>query len=120
MVSSRVTWDGGLDQMIDGFAELAVRIPENVEGELRGFAGEWADWAKANHEWQNRTGEAEAGLHAIVIKSGGGWIVKLMHGVYYGIFLEYRWGGRYGVLRDSLLAMAPRLQARLGRAILRR
>jgi hypothetical protein len=50
------------------------------------------------HPWTNRTGDAEAGLRAEVSDNGNTLTLVLSHSVYYGVYLENRWGGKWGVL----------------------
>lgn len=70
-------------------------------------------YAKANHPWTNRTGNAERGLHADVTTSANGWsqTVTLSHGsdIYYGYYLENSMGKRFAVIEPTM----RRFQAKL-------
>lgn len=77
-------------------------------------------YAKSSHPWRNRTGAAEAGLNVTVEQSGSTITLHISHGVYYGIYLEGRWGGRWGVIPATIsmggpLVMAAALSALGGR-----
>jgi hypothetical protein len=60
-------------------------------------------WAKENHPWQNRTGNAEQKLHG-----EGYWendtnlTCAVMHCVDYGVWLELAHAKRFAVLEDAI------------------
>jgi hypothetical protein len=60
--------------------------------------------AQANHPWNNITGDAERGLSVDVSGDGAVASLTLYHTVYYGVYLELRWGGRYAVIMPTLQA----------------
>jgi hypothetical protein len=63
-------------------------------------------WERANHRWQNQTGNAERGLTCLVADGarGGqdGYRLVNLHGVPYGIYLEFAFQGRYAILREAI------------------
>lgn len=68
-------------------------------------APEIAEWMKANHPWQNRTGAAEAGLHTTVEEISLDMIaIILAHGddILYASYLELAHGGVWGVIAPAL------------------
>lgn len=76
-------------------------------------APEIAEWMKANHPWQNRTGAAEAGLYTAVEELALGMVrIILSHGsdVPYGSYLEgftpegveTMQGGRFAVIAPAV------------------
>lgn len=70
-------------------------------------------YAKSNHPWTNRTGDAERGLHTTVQKTTSGWsqTIQLSHGsgVWYGVYLENSMGRRFAIIEPTM----RRFQAKL-------
>jgi hypothetical protein len=58
--------------------------------------------------WTDRTGNARSGLSAKV-----GWVpnvshsIHLFHRVFYGIFLETRWSGKYAIILPTIRRLGP-------------
>ena len=75
-------------------------------------------YAKQNHPWTNRTGNAERGLHADLTKSGQGWAqtIQLSHGpdIYYGYYLENSMGKRFAVIEPTMRVFTARVISELG------
>lgn len=62
-------------------------------------------WMRATHPWQNRTGDAEAGLHTAVEHAVRSMItLHLAHGaeVSYGIWLEVANQGRFAIIAPAV------------------
>lgn len=66
-----------------------------LQDELAAVAKSMQAFAQANHPWQNQTGDAE---RLFTVRSIGNYTIEARHGVFYGVFLEYCNGGRYGVM----------------------
>lgn len=85
------------------------------------LASEWASRLasemKANHVWQNRTGEAEAKLFGRVFRTAFGAVMILGHGAAHGIFLERRWGGKYAVVMPTIQQNLAAIMASLQRLV---
>ena len=64
-------------------------------------------YAKQNAPWTDRTGQARATLVAAVERSGPAYRVTLAHGVFYGIYLELKHGGVWGIVLKTLALHAP-------------
>lgn len=62
---------------------------------------------KMNHRWRNRTGRLEASISVRVKVSGARVTITLYANMYYGIYVETRWGGAYSSLMPALYAVAP-------------
>ena len=60
--------------------------------------------AQANAPWNDITGYAREGLSINVTASGLVAILTLYHTMYYGVYLELRWGGRYAIIMPTLEA----------------
>ena len=82
---------------------------------------EATEFMQSTHKWNNRTGNAERGLGAMVAGVEEGKIITyLYHSVPYGVYLETRVfprAGYLGVMQDTLQVYAPRLTAELQGAL---
>jgi len=99
---------------VDALRDLQQRY-NRVPAIGRQAAQEAEDWAKANAPWKDRSGAARANLSVDFIDYGRTYALRFAHGVYYGRFLEYRWGGRYAILRPAANIWVNRLRDRLRR-----
>lgn len=96
----------------DAWAELARREADAIESEtvalVDGLTDQAAAWMKENHRWQNRTGEAEAGLYADTLHMARQTVSMLLsHGptIDYAGFLEAN--PKFAVLGDAVDWWAP-------------
>lgn len=70
------------------------------------------DFMKAQHPWQNRTGDAERGLYATIAGvEDDRLVIYLYHSVYYGVYLETaeRFHGKYAIINPTMQRFAPKL-----------
>lgn len=65
-------------------------------------------YAKMNAPWEDRTGEARAGLYADVREEFGEIVLELGHGAEHGLWLEVAMNGRYAIIMPTLEAIGPR------------
>jgi len=86
--------------------ERDVAIPGGLESGANRVAAALEEWAKVNHPWTNRTGEAELRLSGFVEETNGGYIAGLAHGVEYGFYLERN--PRWSVLDKAQQAILPK------------
>ncbi len=104
----------GLNAMGDNIIAAVDANMSSVNAAVQQLANEMVEYARTNHPWQNRTGAAEEGLQAQVVRqSPDQWTIFLGHGsdVSYGLWLEVRWGGKYAIILPTLQYFAPRLGA---------
>jgi hypothetical protein len=85
---------------------------------LRAVAAEGARQAEAEARrtapWKDRTGQARARLRVYVhARDIASFAITFAHGVYYGKYLEYRWGGRFAILRPIADTWVPRIRDRM-------
>ena len=59
-------------------------------------------YAKGNHKWQNRTGEAERTLRGFTQPLPNGYRIIISHGVWYGVWLELAHAKKYGIIPDTI------------------
>jgi hypothetical protein len=82
--------------VIGSVNEFAMALAESLEA-----------YAKQNAPWSDVSGAARATLTAAVARNGHLTTVSLAHGVYYGIYLELKHAGRWGIVLRALEAHAP-------------
>jgi hypothetical protein len=71
---------------------------------------------KSQAPWTDRTGIARNGLRARVHLSGTDKVaIVLYHTAPYGVFLEVRWGGKFGIIPAAMAAAGPLWVEALGR-----
>ena len=93
-----------------------------VQGAISSYASitarEMEQYAKSNHPWTNRTGNAERGLHASVTTSKHGWTqnIQLSHGsnVWYGYYLENSMGRRFAIIEPTMMHFRGKVVNELG------
>lgn len=90
-------------------AEYKKRVSEIPDKALRDLATETERFsmiaqnhARTNAPWTDRTGNARSGLFAQPFSNNGGFEIVLYHTMSYGIFLESRWGGKWGIIPDTV------------------
>lgn len=111
-----------------GFAWVGLEAMDNFlqnwnqkfHGDLKEAAekikDEMVEYMKANAPWEDRTGDARAGLQgAVVWNSEESFTVFLGHGdeIFYGIWLEVRWGGKYAIIVPTIQHFMPILGDRI-------
>lgn len=60
------------------------------------------DYARANAPWEDRTGDARAGLNVSVDSDGDSIVMQLFHTVDYGLWLEVIQSGRFAIIMPTL------------------
>lgn len=95
------------NSMLEGIALAEVEVPHHLEEEMLNTAVEALDYAKANAPWQDRTGDARAGLDVDVSRHGDSIVWEMYHTVDYGLYLETRWNAAYAVIMPTLEMFAP-------------
>lgn len=105
-MASRLEWVVTPEQgWMPGYQKWASSLIDMVEAAMLARREEIELWLKNNHPWTNRTGIAEEGLFADVIRDGTFIIVVMGHDAitWYSRFLEkYMQGGRFSVLLPAL------------------
>ena len=103
---------GGAVRIYDEIGPRLAIGPEvaasSIEAVLDLYVDQVEEWMQENAEWEDRTGEARAGLTAEVMKTGLlEYQVAVYHTVDYGIWLEIRWNGRYAILQPAVEHWGP-------------
>ena len=101
------------DNLTPGIALYSVEMIHRVHEVMRSYALEMQNYAQSNAPWQDQTGDARAGLEAIVDEHPVRPSIYLYHTVDYGKWLEIRWNGLYAVIMPTIEDMGPGLMRRL-------
>lgn len=86
-------------------AAFAVAFEAGMGAYTMGFAKRVENYAKQNAPWDDRTGDARDGLTAKGHFRLTQYTIELYHTVEYGIWLEIRWDGYYGIILPTIEAM---------------
>lgn len=118
-IALHLNWKVTPGAMADSYGAWWEATKVRLVEAMRQVSDEARTYMKVAHPWTNRTGDAEAGLDVQVDIGGDTMMMTLSHGVYYGIYLEYRWGGKWGVIgitidRYADIAMAAMQDALVG------
>lgn len=106
--------DGGirynLEHGTDKMMRAALITAESMAPEVENFM-------KNNAPWQDQTGNARNGLTARAYREGDEVGIVLSHSVFYGIYLETRFSGRYAIIQPTIDEMGPRVMRRYERLL---
>lgn len=112
-----------------GIDKIPMRIQEHDRKVKRVIAGQFlwgkdesVGFAKINAPWTDRTGNARGGLHADVnFGPEHNFFAELIlaHSVYYGIFLEVRFSGKFAILMPTINYIGAQMLERIGNSIAR-
>lgn len=102
MVSARLVWHKEPITLIPPLGEYGKRLHEAVRVLLEVYAARIEAYAKQHARWKDITGAARQGLRAFVVEVAGGFILYLVHSVFYGIFLELKNAQRFAIIEQTL------------------
>lgn len=106
----RVVWTS--DSLTHGLRWFKANVEDQLSGELDTFADEVEAYMKEEAPWEDRTGDARDGLSATRYQNGDVQGLLLAHGVEYGVFLEFKFGGRDAIIIPTLEIMGPEMMNR--------
>ena len=92
----------GIDQMAKAIGSQDDRFRKIIAGQFYRAKPDAETYAKNNAPWTDRTGNARAGLHADVSTEGNTFQLLMAHTVFYGVFLEHRFSGKYAILMPTI------------------
>lgn len=99
-------------------AKMVLQMQASIAAATMGFAQEVENYAKEHASWDDRTGDARAGLTAKGEQRLTKYTIHLYHTVDYGIWLEIRWDGKYAIILPTIEHMGHELMGRLNMAML--
>ena len=76
-------------------------------------AMEAGSWAKVNAKWVDRSGLARIGLYGRSFVVGDNLFLVVGHKMYYGLFLELCFSGKYAILEKATRHVEKRLTRQL-------
>lgn len=96
------------------------KLPEKVDGYIHTVMVRQSisavAYMKVNARWTDRTGNARNGLSTEVEwKPKELHAIRLFHRMWYGIFLETRWAGRYAIILPTIQKFGPETMQLLDR-----
>lgn len=102
-------------------SDLEAKIKGGIDDSVRRYVTgvfeysklEAIEYMKENAPWTDRTGNARSGLFAITNYGDDYWELVLAHSVFYGIYLETRFSGKYAIIAPTVLEMGNRILNRL-------
>lgn len=98
--------------MLEGFE---VKMDEGVRRIIDFQATRIESSMRSNAPWTDRTSNARNGLSARPRHQRGKHAIILSHSVPYGIWLEVRWSGKYGIIPESVRSGGAETMAMLSR-----
>ena len=102
--ASRILIDDGIALWFDGpeWDDVATEAFEAAADEVKATA-------QRNAIWEDRTGDARAGLETSVENHNGEVVLTLYHTVEHGLWLEVIQNGRFATIMPTLEQTAPRV-----------
>jgi hypothetical protein len=104
--------DGGIRSRLEHGHETTMRAAELT---ARYKAPAVENYMKTNAPWTDQTGNARNGLFARPYRDGDEVGIVLGHSVFYGIFLEVRFSGRYAIIQPTIDHMGPEVMRAFNR-----
>lgn len=109
----------GIQGVSENLQKLESDVMENLHEAAQSLADEMLEYAQANAPWEDHPGvhqDARENLQAgVVWDDETHFTIFLGHGnqVYYGVWLEVRWGGRYAIIVPTITQFAPQLSGKI-------
>ena len=105
-MAARVNFEGDLQENLEKFdrrSKAAILAITDAYGQTL------EDYMRRNRPWTDRTGAAKARLnHSVEPNWAADKVkIKLAHGVYYGVYLEFAMGKRFAIIYPTILTMGP-------------
>lgn len=103
----------GLDRIFTNLDLVVDKIiPERCEDALALVLAHLIEWLKAEHPWQNQTGDTEAGIDAVITEFGPLLIeAEVFTTTFYAPFLELAHGGQWAWMWDTILRHRDEMDA---------
>jgi hypothetical protein len=95
-------WEQPPTVWIRGAEEYEKRVYAAIYTVCLRRAPEIQNWMRRYARWKDRTGNARQGLHTQVFATKEEIAVEMAHGVFYGMFLELRYSGKYAIINKTL------------------
>lgn len=111
----------GMDQLAQSIGQHDRKVKRVIAGQFLYAKDEAVGFAKINAPWTDQTGNARAGLHADVNFGPQGAFFELImaHSVFYGIYLEVRFSGKFAILMPTINYIGALMLTRIASSIQR-
>ena len=107
-----ITWKHSPKDLAQEIRTYGDKVEESALAAADNLARQVELEMKQEAPWQDRTGEARRSLFAKAWQSPDGNVtLTLGHGVDYGIYLEFKNGGRYAIVGPTLQRLYPEIEA---------
>ena len=115
-----VGWQG-LADVAENIEQYGIQVQGNVQEAAEKLAEEMLQWAKQNAPWEDEDpphvapGAREALQSGVVWESDTRFVIWLGHGkdIFYGIWLEVRFGGKFAIILPTIMHFAPQIGDRI-------
>jgi hypothetical protein len=95
-------WEG-VQQFNQGFTDYERRVNQAVFQVGQYWAAVFEEYAKIHGPWEDQTSNARQSLHGFVEQLSGDTVrIYLSGGVFYQIWLEVKWQGRYAIIWPTI------------------
>lgn len=111
-----MTWKGDRDLQIN-LKSMDSRIAHVITGEFERLKYDAVTYMKLNAPWKDHTGNARSGLFGLTNYGPNYFELLLAHSVFYGIFLETRFNGKYAIINPTVKVMGELLMQRMNHAM---
>lgn len=111
----------GVDKLANAIEQHDLRVKRVIAGQFLYHRAVATDFAKTNAPWTDRTANARAGLHSKVETSNDNTTFDLIvaHTVYYGLWLEVRFSGKFGIIMPTVNYVGSLMLDRIASSIQR-
>lgn len=106
----------GLEQVDSNLVDWNHRVHSNLRDAMESLKDDMVQWMKDNKTWEDHTYAAVENLQGHVVwHDDDHFTIFVGHGaeVFYGIWLEVRWGGRFAIVVPAVEHFGPQIGARL-------
>jgi len=110
----------GVEQLAKAIEQHDQKVKRYVAAQvLRAAQVDAPAWMKQNAPWTDRSGNARAGLHAVPksIEQGKAFEIAFAGSVFYQIYLETRFSGKYAILMPAANYIGKLLLQRIGEGL---
>jgi hypothetical protein len=100
----QMSWTGD-ERLMNVVRETDAKVKRIITGQFMYHADLATMHAKVHAPWTDRTGNARSGLHSGVSigMDQEFWELYVAHSVFYGIYLETRFSGKYQIIAPTIL-----------------
>jgi len=102
-----------IDALTPGIADYSARLAADVNAVMYQVSQEMEQWAQLHAPWQDRTGDARAGITTAMEESLEEPKIYIYHTVSYGLWLEIRWSGKFAIIMPTVERFGPELMLRI-------